>query len=73
MHECEYCGEVRCVKRACLDALEANAAYYDAEIRLRAAYNETNTNIDMLTRQEQYAREEVSRRKGLLRETIQPR
>lgn len=37
MSECEFCGDVGCRKRACIEALGALADYYDAEAKLRSA------------------------------------
>lgn len=73
LHECEYCGEVRCTKRACLDALLANAAYYDAEIKLRAAIESTDKTVDTAKQLEAQARGWAAKLKAQLREIIQPR
>lgn len=73
MHECEYCGEVRCTKRACLDALLANAAYYDAEIKLRAAVAEADKATFQAKDNEAKARGWAAKMKEQLREKAQPR
>lgn len=72
MHECEYCGEARCVKRACLDALLSNAAYFDAEIKYRQAMAEADKARKELDERETAMRELAVRMKELLRGRSQP-
>lgn len=50
MAECEYCGDDPCYKRACIDALIANADYYAAEAQARTAIaaRETAWNLAQL-------------------------
>lgn len=47
MHECEYCGEQACGKRACIEALLANADYFAAEAQARTAIAARDTARDL--------------------------
>lgn len=52
MVECEFCGDLNCRKRACIEALGALADYYDAEAKLRSAALDADRALD-------YAKEKV--------------
>lgn len=45
MHECEFCGEVKCFKRACIEALLAISDYYDAEAKVRTAQSDRDAAV----------------------------